>query len=180
MPWLARHGSTAWSERGRLQGWAPIGLSAHGIAEAHHLGAWARTQSISVIRTSPLRRACETALIVARYVAAPVHVDRSLCELNYGQFTGCTLDELAAAAPELARVWTAQPWQARFAPHGALDDIAKALEPLIGQTRTVADSVLCITHGHVIRAARTLRAELTAEDFWGTDIPAGSYWPVGD
>jgi len=175
--WFVRHGSTAWSERQRLQGWAPIGLSVRGVEEAHDIGRQARRLGIRRILTSPLQRARETARIVARYVPACIHGDSALCEVNYGVATGCTLEELRLIDERLARRWQDQPWEVRFTTgHGALADLAAAVQPLVESEPTAAEPTLCITHGHVIRAALAVTRQQTAADFWRIDVPAGSIW----
>lgn len=177
--WFVRHGSTAWSERHRLQGWAPIGLSARGIDEAHEIGRVAAALGVRRILASPLRRARETARIVARYVRTSVHVTPELRELNYGALTGCTTEDLRTCNPLLAAAWQQQPWQVRFAAtHGALEDLATALAGLMAEPRAPLPPTLCITHGHVIRVALTLRQELAPRDFWRFDVPTGGIWPL--
>ena len=178
--WLVRHGSTAWSERGRLQGSAPIGLSRDGVCEAHQIGVRARRLGITRIWTAPLRRARATADIVARYVRAPVAVVPALRELNYGAATGCTMAELRRSAPALAEAWNDRPWQVRFAAaHGALMDIASVIRPiLLARNNPCGAPTLCVTHGHVIRVAMTLCHELPRLDFWRTDVPTASIWCV--
>jgi broad specificity phosphatase PhoE len=178
--WLVRHGSTTWSDRGRFQGSAPIGLSADGVREAHQIGAHARQLGIARIWTSPLQRARATADIVAQYVRAPVAVVHALRELNYGAATGCTMAELRDSAPALAEAWADRPWQVRFgAAHGALPDIAAAIRPLL-RARDDHDAArtLCVTHGHVIRVAMTLCHQPARLDFWRTDVPSASIWHV--
>lgn len=175
--WFVRHGSTVWSERQRLQGWAPIGLSVRGVEEAHDIGRQARRLGIRRIITSPLQRARETARIAARYVPAFVHGDGALCEVNYGVATGCTLEELRLIDERLARRWQDQPWQVRFTTsHGALEDLADAVQSMLASEQAAAIPTLCITHGHVIRAALTVTRQQSAADFWRTDVPAGSIW----
>lgn len=175
--WFVRHGSTAWSERQRLQGWAPIGLSARGIGEAHEIGRVAASLGVRRIVASPLRRALETARIVARYVRSPVQVAPELCELNYGALTGCTEDELHDRNPLLAAAWRQQPWRVRFAArHGALDDLAAALAALFAVPRASPQPTLCVTHGHTIRVALTLHHRLTPADIWQAEVPPGSMW----
>ena len=177
--WFVRHASTAWSERQRLQGWAPIGLSARGVSEAHEVGRVAASLGVQRVLASPLRRALETAQIVARYVGTPVQVAPELCELHYGALTGCTAEELHASHPLLAEAWQRQPWQVRFAPrNGALDDLAAAVARLLAAPWASWPTTLCVTHGHVIRVALTRRQELAPRDFWCVDVPTGSFWPL--
>lgn len=177
--WFVRHGSTAWSERERLQGSSPIGLSSDGVREAHDIGTRARQLGIASVCTSPLRRARATANIVAQYVRAPVVVIPALRELNYGAATGCTNEELHHDSPALAQAWCERPWQVRFAAtHGALTDIAAMMQPMLTRGARSGTPTLCVTHGHVIRVALTLCERLAYQNFWQLDVPTASIWCV--
>jgi broad specificity phosphatase PhoE len=100
-----------------------------------------------------------------------------LCELDYGSVTGSTLEELRATDASLAWRWQQQPWQVRFATrHGALADLATAVRRLLPGPPESCVPTLCITHGHVIRAALTVSGQQTPESFWKADVPAGSFW----
>jgi len=89
---LVRHGSTAWSEAGRLCGWADVPLSARGRAEA---GALRRRigeiRGLCATWSSDLLRARETARL-AGLAASP---DARLRELDFGSVEGSRWEELS-------------------------------------------------------------------------------------
>ncbi len=60
---LVRHGRTAWNREGRLVGRSDVDLDDVGRAQAHRVGA--RLGHVAELRTSPLRRARETAELLA-------------------------------------------------------------------------------------------------------------------
>lgn len=90
---LVRHGETAWNRERRLQGWAPVGLSDRGHRQAEALGAaLAESYAVDAIDTSDLRRARETADVVAEAVGAPVRDEPAWRERNFGVLQGVTYD----------------------------------------------------------------------------------------
>lgn len=90
--YIIRHGQTELNSRQVLQGRSDYPLNEAGIAQAE--GAARRLQGIRFDRvyTSPLRRAVQTAEIVAPGV--PQIVDRRLIEMDYGPYEGARLREL--------------------------------------------------------------------------------------
>src|SRR4029079_1195948 len=62
---LARHGETDWNREGRFQGHADPPLNGTGRAQAAQLAAGRADVELSAVYSSPLRRALETARVVA-------------------------------------------------------------------------------------------------------------------
>jgi probable phosphoglycerate mutase len=92
---LARHGETDWNREHRLQGWADPPLNELGRAQARELAASFDGTPIDAVYASDLRRASETARIVAEQLLLPVVVDRSLREVDLGSWSGRLRDEVA-------------------------------------------------------------------------------------
>jgi probable phosphoglycerate mutase len=93
---LVRHGVTATTGKilpGRAAG---LHLSDEGRAQAE--AAARRIQPlprVAAIYSSPLERARETALPIARARKMPVRIDRGLLECDFGEWTGQRLDRLS-------------------------------------------------------------------------------------
>ena len=106
---VVRHGRTAWNAEGRFQGWAGVGLDTTGIEQA---GAGARaiagvvSGSVELV-SSDLRRAVETAVVVAEVLQTVVSTDPSLREVDCGTWQGLTGAEAAARYPDEYRRWKA-------------------------------------------------------------------------
>lgn len=105
--WLVRHASTSWTGR-RWCGRTDLALSPEGRAEAVALAS-RLAPSLPPdleIRSSPLRRAVETAQAIASQIAsqvgAAVEIDVELREVDFGDAEGMTWDELLANLPDVA------------------------------------------------------------------------------
>jgi len=87
---LVRHGRTEWNRAGRLVGRCDVDLDDVGRDQARRCGR--RLGPVSELRTSPLRRARETAALLGLH-HLPV-VDDAFVELDYGADEGRALDEV--------------------------------------------------------------------------------------
>jgi len=96
---LARHGETDWNREGRFQGWADPPLNETGRAQAQVLAGQLAEVPFDAAYSSDLRRAHETALIVAEPHGVPVVVDRGLREIDVGSWSGLTRLEIDARFP---------------------------------------------------------------------------------
>lgn len=98
---LARHGETDWNRDGRFQGWADPPLNATGRAQAEALAAQLADVPFDAVYASDLRRAHETAVIVATPHGVPVVADASLREIDVGSWSGLTRPEIEARFPAM-------------------------------------------------------------------------------
>ena len=93
---LVRHGSHGLLDRklcGRMEG---VELSAQGRAEVERTAARLRREAPAALYSSPLQRCRETADAAAAVLGLPVTVDEGLVEIDFGEWTGKTFDELRA------------------------------------------------------------------------------------
>lgn len=97
---LARHGETDWNREGRWQGWADPPLNDLGREQARTLAAELQATSFAAVYSSDLRRAAETAEIVAAPHGVPVVLDRDLRELDVGSWSGLTRAEIMKRFPD--------------------------------------------------------------------------------
>ena len=150
---LVRHGETDWNRDSRFQGRADPPLNDTGRAQARVLATALSTESFAVAYTSPLRRAVETAAILAGALQVDAVPDGSLMEVDVGSWSGLTRTEVEARFPE---------GFARWLEYGHGWDDGETYDEL--GTRVVAgladiaarhpdDVVLAVTHGGPIRSA---------------------------
>lgn len=150
---LARHGETDWNRIGRWQGHADPPLNETGRRQAAVLAEQLRGDSVAAVYSSDLRRASETAHIVAGRLGLSVVEDPALREIDVGSWSGLTRAQVAARFPEgFAR------WQAGEIGHDGetreeLTERVVAAVERIGGTHEGA-TVLVVTHGGAIRALR--------------------------
>jgi len=103
---LVRHGQTAWNAVGRWQGFGDPGLTELGREQAQGLATRLRNESglpWHRIISSDLKRAHETARVLAAQLGLDVEVDRRLRELDVGEWTGLTHSEIKDRDPETLR-----------------------------------------------------------------------------
>jgi broad specificity phosphatase PhoE len=157
---LARHGETDWNRDGRWQGHTDVELNDAGRAQALALAELLRGRDIGRVHTSDLRRARETAEIVAdRLGVGGLVVDRDLRERSFGIFEGLTRDECAARFPEL---WAAYRADTRRVPPGAEphdglvrrlhEAVTRAASGAAGLEAPAEAAILVVSHGGAIRA----------------------------
>jgi broad specificity phosphatase PhoE len=107
---LCRHGETDWNVEGRYQGQDDPPLNGQGVAQARQLAEELRDVGLEVLYSSPLRRALQTAEVVATTLGLPLNVDRRLMEIHQGDWQGRLRAEIAARYPALFRRWQSEPW----------------------------------------------------------------------
>jgi len=88
-----RHGVTDWNKQGRFQGLTDNALNEDGIAQAHAAAQRLKDVAIGAIVASPLRRAVQTADIVAAALAKQVSIDAGIIECDFGSLEGQSIDE---------------------------------------------------------------------------------------
>lgn len=141
--WLVRHGETEWARTGRHTSVTDVPLTAAGEADARALAPLLGRERFGRVLTSPRRRARETAALAGFPDAT---VDEDLQEWRYGAYEGLTTEQIRARDPG----WTI--W-ARGAPGGESPEaIAARLDRLIERLRQGPGPVLCVGHGHALRA----------------------------
>jgi broad specificity phosphatase PhoE len=96
---LARHGETEWNRLGRWQGHADPPLNDLGRRQAEILAEQLAGDTVSAVYSSDLRRARETARIVAERIGLPVTEDSALREIDVGSWSGLTRDEVRERFP---------------------------------------------------------------------------------
>ena len=150
---LARHGETDWNRDGIWQGWADPPLNETGRAQARALAEQLRSVPFDAVYSSDLRRAHETAEIVAAPHAVPVVADAGLREIDIGSWSGLTRAEIDERFPTGER------------PDGETRDqhAARVLDAVERIARAnPGRRILLVTHGGTMRA---LHGHVTDEPF---------------
>jgi broad specificity phosphatase PhoE len=150
---LARHGETDWNREGRFQGHADPPLNRTGRAQAVDLSVALMAEQLAAVYSSPLRRALETAEVLATsHGLEPVPVD-DLREVDVGSWSGLTRAEVEERFPAQFARWLdyGQGWEdgETYEEMGrrAVDALLRLAAAHDGER------VLAVTHGGPIRAA---------------------------
>ena len=97
---LARHGQTAYNHEGRFQGHLPVPLDATGREQAAALAEVAAGVELVTMVCSPLRRARETADIVAARIGLEPIEDARFAETDTGDWTDRSFADVRAEDPD--------------------------------------------------------------------------------
>lgn len=93
---LLRHGYSTANAEGHLAGRGPgVALTERGRAQADAVAAALAQAPIVAVVSSPLQRCLETVEPLAQALGVPVTTDDALAEVDYGEWTGRTVKDLA-------------------------------------------------------------------------------------
>ena len=169
---LVRHGETDWNRERRYQGHADTPLNDAGRRQAGELAERLRTERLDAIYTSPLRRASETAEIIAVQHGLQAKALEALREIDVGDWQGLTLDEVRTRYPEqLDDAWHSG-WP-NGESHAELD--ARVLPTLLDLGRRHHNEhVLGVTHAGPLRTALAAAAGFSREESRARIGPLGN------
>lgn len=149
---LIRHGENDWVGAKRLAGRTPgVHLNETGRRQAADLAALLAPQPIMAVYSSPLERCMETAQPVADARDLPVQPTSEIVEVDYGEWRGGELKELAQR-PEWQAVQH-YPSQVRFPGGETLREVQFRAVGFIEELRTghPNQAIAVFSHGDVIR-----------------------------
>lgn len=110
---LVRHGQTDWNLQGRYQGQSDVPLNENGRLQARALARQLQGQYFTAVYTSDLRRARETAEIIAETAGLPVILDPRLREIDQGEWEGQLVEAIKARYTDLWQQRTEDPASVR-------------------------------------------------------------------
>ena len=142
---LLRHGDTAWSAEGRIQGRADPPLSEAGRAALSAFRLPAACSDMRII-TSPLARCVETAALLG---APRAEREPRIAEMSWGEWEGKRLADLRSALGAAMQENEARGWD--FRPQGG-ESPREVLSRVQGWMTGLDGATLAITHRGVIRA----------------------------
>jgi broad specificity phosphatase PhoE len=171
---IIRHGEHTLAGRalaGRMPG---IGLSDRGREEARWLAARLAGERIGALYSSPLQRTRETAEILAERLALPVRERQDLIELDYGEWTGWTFDQVREDPRWQA--WTGRRSLAAIPGGETMRAVQRRIaEALFDVARDHPDAAVAIvSHGDVIRAALLFALGMPLDFYSRIEIGTGS------
>jgi broad specificity phosphatase PhoE len=152
--YLVRHGETTWNREGRFQGQADAELSERGREQAGLVAERLARADLGLVVTSDLRRAHDTARLVAEEAGAPIVLEPGFRELSFGAWQGYTRKEIEARFGPAFAEYLKDPDNGR--PEGG-----ETFPEAIARVRTAADRLLAdhqegrmawVMHGGSIRA----------------------------
>jgi broad specificity phosphatase PhoE len=160
---LARHAATDWNLEKRWQGFGDLPLSEQGRRQAAALADELEGTQFDAVYSSDLRRAHETARVVAARRSLPVTALRELREVDVGSWTGLTLAEVKERFPDgyaQMRARTGRGWEGGETYAEMTSRVLEAVQRIARDHS--GGTVLVVTHSGPIRA---VRAHAAGRDF---------------
>jgi len=143
---LARHGETEWNVAEIFRGRIDIELNETGMKQAELLAEYLSDLKIDAIYSSPLKRALNTAEIIASYHKIDVKIASGLIDFDYGKWQGLPHQEVKDKYKELHAEWINSPDKVKMPAGESLNDVRKRA---IG----VVDEVIAKYEGTVVLVA---------------------------
>jgi alpha-ribazole phosphatase len=149
---LIRHGETDWNTQGRWQGQIDLPLNSHGREQANQIAQALSTAGISVIYSSDLSRAVDTAKSLGNLLGLMVQTDPRLREIHQGEWQGLSVIEINRRYAKAFQQRLSNPLG--VAPPGGetAHDVRERVVQMMEQTleKHPDDTVAIVSHGFTI------------------------------
>ena len=175
--YLVRHGETDLNRDRRFRGMSDAPLNEQGRLEAQGAGRLLSGRGVSVIHTSPVRRAIETAEIIAGEIGAGVAINQGLSDIDYGEWQGFTVEEVREKFGEgTLESWMQDPGGFTFPGGESMPDVRARLEPaLLGIVReNPGGTVAAVSHLAVLKVCFIIMMGVESGWFWKLGLDNGS------
>ena len=175
--YFIRHGETVWNTQAKLQGKSDIPLNEKGVALARVTGEALADVPFAAIYSSPLKRALQTAQLVAGDRDVPIVTDRRLEEISFGIWEGlsCHKDHYEIPSDSFQDFFLdpfgyQPPAQGETVRH-VCGRTADFLEELIRKMGKEESNVLISCHGCTLRALMNYFYQDYTAGFWRGHVP---------
>lgn len=151
---LWRHGQTAWNLDGRLQGQTDVPLDEIGRQQAETAARLLAALEPSVIVSSDLSRAADTAAALARLAGLDVMLDEGLRETYVGSWQGLTDAQIRESFPQEYAAWRKDHYNHRRGGGEVEPEVAdRSVEAVERALKLVPDrgTLVVVTHGGTAR-----------------------------
>jgi phosphoserine phosphatase len=157
---IARHGESDWNREKRWQGFADRPLTERGREQARALAERLAHVELDAVYSSDLRRARETAAVVADRQGLQVKVVPELREVDVGSWSGLTRAEAEERFPEGFRRWRSgfPGWEDGETYEAMTGRVLAAVHGIAREHD--GERVLLVSHGGPIRAIHAAALDL--------------------
>lgn len=173
---LVRHGESEWNKSSRYTGQQDVPLSALGKQQARQLALRLADEPLAAVYASPLRRARETAEIIARQRGWPVRIEQGLAEIHHGLWEGLTTRQVMQEYPSIVERWRSEPHTVVMPQGESLEDVERrvlgALERIM--SAVPKGKVVICSHDAALRVLVVKCLGMGLEDFWKWDFENAS------
>jgi broad specificity phosphatase PhoE len=171
---LARHGETVWNVEKVYRGRTDVNLDEVGIKQAELLGKHLSNWELETIYSSPLRRAIDTANIIARYQKISVHTAGGLIDFDYGEWQSLPEQRAKRLYPTLHNEWHNNPHKVRMPGGESLEDVKKRVIKVVNAVLSeYRGSIVLVSHRVVNKVLICSLLGLDNSYFWNIKQDVG-------
>jgi len=121
--YLVRHGQTAWNREEIFRGRTDVPLDETGLKQAELTAEYFRDMEISVVYSSPLARAWQTAEKIAVLHSLEVQPLEGIIDMSFGNWEGHAHLEIKKNDSERYRLWREEPHRVRLPGGESLEEV---------------------------------------------------------
>lgn len=170
--YLIRHGQTQWALESKYRGRADAEINDQGRREAACVGEALKDVPLRRIFASPLSRTTETAEVIAADRDIKIIPDPGFLDIDYGEWTGRTDDDVREEFGELRALWETEPHAVTFPGGECLADVRRRA---VARLRTLGvvfagEPLAIVTHRVVIKTLIAAVKGLDDSHFWRIPI----------
>jgi len=171
---LVRHGETPWNVGKIYRGRSDVELDELGIKQAELLGKYLTNYGLAAIFSSPLKRALDTANIIARYQKIDVQIADGLVDFDYGEWQCLPEREVERLYPTLLNEWRNNPHKVRMPGGESLEDIRKRAITVVNDVISKCQgSVVLVSHRVINKVLICSLLGLDNSHFWNIKQDVG-------
>ena len=166
---LVRHGHVEGIDPPRFRGRNDLPLTSLGLRQAEAVGQRIaeRWEPVAVY-SSPIGRAIHTAEAIAHPLELAVRPEPDIIEIDYGQWTGLSHDDVASSWPTEAKLWFRAPDVAHIPGGEALSDVfarvSRGMRNLVRRHRN--ETIAVVGHEAINRVVLLYALELPLSHYW--------------
>lgn len=178
--YFVRHGSIKSNKLKIYAGWGEEELDEEGIDQARKVGRLLRDRNIDVIYTSPIKRAIQTAEIIAtHFYGLKIIIEKGLKEMKLGPWEGLSENEIAIKYPEEFKLWNSKPVKLKLPGRETLSTVqnraVKAVRKILSNQNRDA---IAVTHVVIIRCLFLYYNNLNLNSYKKIEVPNASVFTL--
>jgi alpha-ribazole phosphatase len=173
---IVRHGQTDWNREEVFRGQVEIKLNALGIKQAEAVARVIKNIKLDAIYSSPLKRALDTAKIIASYHNIEVKINEGLNDMNFGKWQGLSLQTVKEKYKDLFKIWCDSPHLVKIPQgeslNGVQERVSNAFKQIISEYNQA--TIVIVSHRVVIKLLLCTILGLDSSNFWKIKQDPGS------
>jgi len=164
---LMRHGESEYNAKRIVQGHIDTDLTPAGIVQARLAAEALKNFGIQKIFSSDLKRAYRTALIAGDVLNLPVHRDKRIREMNFGEWEGRSYDQIFETDYHTFQNWLKNPVACPLPSQEEISRFENRIKEFFNQLmRQEEENILVVGHGGSIQGLLCVACGMGMENLW--------------